>query len=65
MVLNCIKCVIKFLFDVGGYVDVVNYGGKLVIECLRENGYIVCEICYIIFKCLVVCVVVFYRLSFL
>lgn len=60
---NCIKRVIKLLLDAGGHVDAVNHGGKSAIECLRENGYTVCEIRYTTLKCLAARAVVLYRLS--
>lgn len=60
---NCIKRVINLLLDAGGHVDAVNHGGKSAIECLRENGYTVCEIRYTTLKCLAARAVVLYRLS--
>lgn len=58
---NCIKRVIKLLLDAGGHVDAVNHAGKSAMDCLRENGYTVCEVRYTSLKCLSSRAVVLHR----
>ena len=58
---NCIKRVMKLLLDAGGHVDAVNHAGKSAMDCLRENGYTVCEVRYTSLKCLSSRAVVLHR----
>lgn len=60
---NSSKRVIELFLDAGGHVDAVNNSGKTVMECLRENGYTVCEVRDTTLKCLASRAVVCYGIS--